>query len=51
MNIFINLYDNSDINCNKKNKIKIYDLYDNIALNKFVHSNKHKNSTIFTIYK
>ena len=53
MNIFMNLYDNSSIKCNKKNKNKIYDLiYDNnIVLNKFVHSNKYKNSTIFTIYK
>ena len=51
MNIFMNLYDNSSIDCNKKNKNKIYDLYNNIVLNKFVHSNKYKNSTIFTIYK
>ena len=49
MNIFMNLYDNSTIKCNTKNK-KIYDLY-NIVLNKFIHSNKYKNSTIFTIYK
>ena len=47
----MNLYDNSNIDCNKKNKNKICDLFDNIALNKFVHSNKCKNSTIFTIYK
>ena len=46
MNIFMNLYDNSSIKCNK-----ICDLYNNIVLNKFVHSNKYKNSTIFTIYK
>ena len=46
----MNLYDNSSIDC-KKNKNKIYDLYNNIVLNKFVHSNKYKNSTIFTIYK
>ena len=39
----MNLYDNSSIDCNKKNK--------NILLNKFVHSNKYKNSTLFTIYK
>ena len=26
MNIFMNLYDNSSIDCNKKNKNKIYDL-------------------------
>ena len=29
----------------------IYDLHNNIVLNKFVHNNKYKNSTIFTIYK
>ena len=51
MNIFMNLYDNSSIDCNEKNKNKIYDLYNNIVLNKFVHSNKYKNSTLFTIYK
>ena len=51
MNIFMNLYDNSSIYCNKKNKNKIYDLYNNIFLNKFVHSNEYKNSTNFTIYK
>ena len=42
MNIFMNLYDNSGINCNKNNKNKIYDLYNNIVLNKFAHSNKVK---------
>ena len=47
----MNLYDNIGIDCNKKNKNIIYDLYNNIALNKFVHSDKYKNSTIFTIYK
>ena len=26
-------------------------MYNNIVLNKFVHSNKYKNSTVFTIYK
>ena len=51
MNIFMNLYDNSSIDCNKKNKNKINDLYNNIVLNKFVHSNKYKNGTVFTIYK
>ena len=51
MNIFLKLYDNSNIDCNKKNKNKIYYLYNNIVLNKFVHSNKYKNSTVFTIYK
>ena len=48
MNIFMNLYDKSSIDCNKKN---IHCLYNNIVLNKFVHSNKYKNSTVFTIYK
>ena len=47
----MNLYDNSSIKCNKKNKNKIYDLCNNIVLNKFVYSNKYKNSTISTIYK
>ena len=51
MNIFMNLYDNSSIDCNKKNKNKIHGLYNNIVLNKFVHSNKYKNDTVFTIYK
>ena len=40
MNIFMNLYDNGGIDCNKKNKNIIYDLYNNIV-----------HSTIFTIYK
>ena len=47
----MNLYDNSNIDCYKKNKNIIYDLYNNIVPNKFVHSNKYKNGTIFTIYK
>ena len=51
MNIFMNLYDNSSIDCNKKKIYKIHDLYNNIVLNAFVHSNKYKNSTVFTIYK
>ena len=51
MNLFMNLYDNSNIDCNKKIKNKIDDLYNNIVLNKFAHSNKYKNSTVFTIYK
>ena len=51
INIFMNLYDNSGIDCNKKNKKKIYDLYNDIVYSKFVRSNKYKNSTIFTIYK
>ena len=37
MNIFINLYGNCGIDCNKKNKNKIHGLYNNI-----VHSNKYK---------
>ena len=37
MNIFINLYGNSDIDRNKKNQNKIHDLYNNI-----VHSNKYE---------
>ena len=41
MDIFTNLYDNSNIDCNK-NKNKLYDLYNNILLNKFVHGNKYK---------
>ena len=40
----MNLYDNSNIDCNKKNKNKLYDLYNNIFLDKFVHSNKYKNN-------
>ena len=39
INIFMNLYDNSNIDCNKKNRNKLYDLHNNIVLNKFVHSN------------
>ena len=38
IDIFINLYDNSNKDCNKKNKL--YDLYNNIILNKFVHGDK-----------
>ena len=51
MNVFMNLYDNSSIDCNKKSKYNIHYLYNNIVLNKFVHSNKYKNSTVFTIYE
>ena len=51
MNIFMNLYDNSRIDCNKKIKIKYMICMIIFVLNKFVHSNKYKNSTIFTIYK
>ena len=35
----MNLYHNSNIDCNKKNKTKLYGLYNNIVLNKFVHGN------------
>ena len=45
MNVFINLCENSSIDCNKKNN-KIHDFYNNI-----VHSNKYKSNAIFTIYK
>ena len=51
IDIFLNLYDNSNIDCNKKNKNKLYDLYNNILLNKFVHSNKYKNNFLFGNYK
>ena len=30
VNMFINLYDNSNIDCNEKVKSKIYDLYQNL---------------------
>ena len=49
INIFMNLYDNSNIDCNKKNRNKLYDLHNNIVLNKFVHSNKYKNNFLFVI--
>ena len=45
VNIFINLYDNSNIDCNKKNRNKLYDLYNNIVLNKY------KNNFLFGNYK
>ena len=51
IDIFMNLYDNSNIDCNKKNKNKLYDLYNDIVLNKFVHSNKYKNNFLFGNYK
>ena len=51
INIFISLYDNSNIDCNKKNKNKLYDLYNNIVLNKFLHSNKYINNSLFDNYK
>ena len=39
IDFFTNLYDNSTIDCNKKIKNKLYDFYNNIVLNKFVHDN------------
>ena len=39
IDIFMNLYDNSDIDCNEKNKNKLYDLHNNVILNKFVTNN------------
>ena len=51
IDIFMNFYDNSNIDWNKKIRNKLYDLYDNIVLNKFVHSNKYKNSFLFSNYK
>ena len=45
----MNLYDNSNIDCNKKNKL--YDLCNNIVLDGFVHSNKYKNNFFFSNYK
>ena len=51
INIFMNLYDNSNIDCNKTNRNKLYDLYNNIILNKFVHINKYKNNFLFGNYK
>ena len=46
INKFINLYHNSYTDCNKKNKNKLYDLY-NIILNKCFHGNEYKNNVIF----
>ena len=51
IDIFMNLYDNSNIDYNKKNKNKLCDLYNNIVLNKFVHSNKYINNSLFGNYK
>ena len=36
IDIFMNLYYNSSIDCNERNKNKLYDLYNTILLNKFV---------------
>ena len=38
MNIFINLYNNSGINCNEKNRNITHDLYINIIHNKYKNS-------------
>ena len=35
----------------KKNKNKLCNLYNNIVLNKFVHSNEWKNNFLFNNYK
>ena len=48
IDIFMNLFDNSNIDCNKKIENKIYDLYNNIILNKFVTNN---NDYLFSNYK
>ena len=37
IDVFMNLYYNSSIDCNEKNKNGLYDLYNTIFLNKFVH--------------
>ena len=42
IDIFMNLYYNSSIDCNEKNKSKLYDLYNTILLNKFVHDDIKK---------
>ena len=38
----MNLYYNSSIDCNEKNKNKLYDLYNTILLKKFVHGDIKK---------
>ena len=35
----------------KKNRNKLYDLYNNIVLSKFAYSNKYKNNFLFGNYK
>ena len=42
IDILMNLYYNSSIDCNEKNKNKLYDLYNTILLNKFVHDDIKK---------
>ena len=42
LDIFMNLYYNSSIDCNEKNKNKLYNLYNTILLNKFVHDDIKK---------
>ena len=51
IDIFMNLYDNSNIDCNKKNKNKLYDVYNNVIHDKFFHSSKYKNNFLFGNYK
>ena len=43
IDIFMNLYYNSSIDCNEKNKNKLYDLYTTILVNKFVHGDIKNN--------
>ena len=50
INILMNLYDNSNIGCNKKIEIN-YMICIIILYNKFVHSNKYKNNFLFGNYK
>ena len=42
IDILINLYDNSNIDCNKKNRNKLYYLYNNIFFSNFFHSDNYK---------
>ena len=42
IDIFMNLYYNSSIDCNEKNKNKLYNSYNTILLNKFVHGDIKK---------
>ena len=42
IDIFMNLYYNSSIDCNEKNKNKLYDLYNTILLNKFLHGDIYR---------
>ena len=42
IDIFMNLYYNSSIDCYEKTKNKLYDLYNTILVNKFVHGDIKK---------